>query len=138
MIRELYLVTCCCKRWFSSARACLSLASCSSCSCCCLKQRLRDYSKLQIATEKGKKFWTFQLFTWNRHNKSVISIFVLNPELISWERHSGMRVSNPKYWFLNTQNLVKLVMSILIYSVHMTFYILTTGYTVPGNKGTHE
>ena len=35
-------------------------------------------------------------------------------------------------------DLVKFVMCTLDSWVHMTFYILRKGYTVPGNQGTHD
>ena len=35
-------------------------------------------------------------------------------------------------------DLVKLGMCTLVSKVHMTFYILTKGYTVYGNQGTHD
>ena len=35
-------------------------------------------------------------------------------------------------------DLVKFVLCILVSRVHMPFYILTKGYTVPGNQGTHD
>ena len=34
--------------------------------------------------------------------------------------------------------IIKFVMCILMSRVHMTFYIPTKGYTVPGNQVTHD
>ena len=35
-------------------------------------------------------------------------------------------------------DLVEFVMCTLVFRVHMTFYSLTKGYTVPGNQGIHD
>ena len=35
-------------------------------------------------------------------------------------------------------DMVKFVMCIPVSWAHMTFYILTKGYTFPGNQGTHD
>ena len=39
---------------------------------------------------------------------------------------------------IKISDLVKFVMCTLVSMVHMTFYILTYGYIVPGNQGTHD
>ena len=45
-----------------------------------------------------------------------------------------------KIWqfFVDHLELVKFVMCILVSRVHMMFYILTKGYTIPGNRGKHD
>ena len=40
------------------------------------------------------------------------------------------------FFIIEFLNLVKFVMYTLVSRVHMAFYILTKGYTVPGNQGT--
>ena len=35
-------------------------------------------------------------------------------------------------------DLVKFVMCTLVSRVHLTFYMITKGHTVPGNHGTHD
>ena len=39
---------------------------------------------------------------------------------------------------INSADLVKFVMCTLVSREHMTFYILTKGYTVTENQGTHD
>ena len=41
------------------------------------------------------------------------------------------------YEDIDKSDLVKFVMCTLVSRLHMTFYIITNGYPVPGNQGTH-
>ena len=56
----------------------------------------------------------------------------------------GQRLLTEIYqWYKNDfmdemLDLVKIVMCTLVSRVHMTFYMLIKGYTVPGFQGTHD
>ena len=54
------------------------------------------------------------------------------------EVHSNTRRSEYLKKGVSHLDLVKFVMCTMVFRVHMTFYTLTKGYTVPGNQDTHD
>ena len=62
------------------------------------------------------------------------------PKLLSQKRHlKALKFSWNVFKCLSkTLDLVKFALYILVSRVHMTFYLLTKAYTVPGNLGTYD